>query len=653
MLIAAGCGGLGGSSGSDDSDGSGGTSVSIEGTVSYESVLPICDPTCHLDYDNLQTLPIRNAVIQVVSGTTVLATTQSSDTGHYAVTFTGSNARLLVIAEMTDPPVAILDNTDNGSGYALQSDVIAAGTTSFDVTAKLGWDSAKNIYNTSRVSPPFVLMDTALTAHETCLAGRTLPITPLDIYWAVDNRPESGTIATGQITTSHWDGTALYILGKADIDTDEFDSHVIVHEWTHYMMETQSKLDSLGGSHQEGDILDARLSFHEGLANANSGIVLQDPLYIDTAGAKQENGFSLDLDANHTGDPHPGWFSEFSVQTIIYDLVDTGTETWDNVAVNASDLYDVLLDYFKNSDALSSIYTLIAGLKTRQSASVDVAIDTLVADRNIATIIDDYGTGETNNGGDASTLPLYRDISIGSTASSVALTGAVDGYNKATANRYYRLTGNGSTLVAKATCDIAGIAVIVYDHEIFYSRSDGQIGETTCSAGVCSFSVTFSTTANRKYVINIIDNTDLDTTHHCTVSLHVSPASTLVVAANKSRRHEKPSAPVRFRADLANSIVNVDFLSAGKDVVVQVRGIDGLQTPEVSLQQPAIARGQTLAIPVRYVGAGILVMQVRGTFDGLPMHKVVSFDVDAPVAKRAKLAAPNIGGRRLHILTNN
>jgi len=630
------------------------TNFSLQGTVSYESVSPVCDPNCHLDYSNIQTLPIRNANINIVVGTNVIATTKSDAIGHYSVNFSGSGARLLVLAEVTDPPIRVLDNTLQDSGYALQSEVIADGTTSLDMTAKLGWDSSRNTYTVSRASPPFALLDTAHAAYDFCLAGRRLTLTPLDIYWSVDNRPENGDVTDGQITTSNWNGSALYILGKADIDTDEFDSHVITHEWTHYMMQTLSKLDSLGGVHQEGDILDLRLSLHEGLANANSGIVLHDPIYIDTSGTRQQDGFSLDLDANHTGDAHPGWFSEFSIQTIVYDLVDAGAETWDHVAISPSALYDVLLGYFKDAAALSSIYSLITGLKATQSISVNSAIDTLVADRSITTITDDYGTGETNNGGDPNNLPLYRDIDIGAVSASFALTGAVDGYNKATSNRYFRLTGNGSTLVAKATCDVEGIGVIVYDQEKAYSDNNGQLGETSCSAGVCSFSVTFPTSANNKYVINILDDTDVAATHHCTVSLKNSTSGALLAARKIQRIYEqKTSAPVQIRADLKNSMIAIDFSDSAKDIVVSIRGIDGLQMQEVSLQQAVVEQWKTLSIPVQLLGRGILVVQVRGIFNDVPMHKVVSFDIGTPTTKHAKPGAAIINGKRWHILGND
>jgi hypothetical protein len=56
----------------------------------------------------------------------------------------------------------------------------------------------------------------------------------------------------------------MFLLGKEDVDTDEFDTHVVVHEWGHYFESAVSRSDSPGGNHALGDLLDARLAFGEG-----------------------------------------------------------------------------------------------------------------------------------------------------------------------------------------------------------------------------------------------------------------------------------------------------------------------------------------------------------------------------------------------------
>jgi len=38
----------------------------------------------------------------------------------------------------------------------------------------------------------------------------------------------------GRLEPRHYYDGKLYILGDANSDTDEFDDHVIIHDWGHY-----------------------------------------------------------------------------------------------------------------------------------------------------------------------------------------------------------------------------------------------------------------------------------------------------------------------------------------------------------------------------------------------------------------------------------
>src|SRR5690606_40072898 len=51
-------------------------------------------------------------------------------------------------------------------------------------------------------------------------------------------------------------GDVIYLLGAENVDTDEFDTHVILHEWAHYFEKALSRTDTIGGMHQYADYLD-------------------------------------------------------------------------------------------------------------------------------------------------------------------------------------------------------------------------------------------------------------------------------------------------------------------------------------------------------------------------------------------------------------
>ncbi|MEZ4466041.1 MAG: hypothetical protein R3F43_16705 [bacterium] len=249
-----------------------------------------------------------------------------------------AQVRVAVWAEMAAPRARVIDNTDAGSLYGVLSpfppeppiDAAEAGT--HDVRLSADWGPAG--FDGPRVAGPFALLDTARTASQAVLAARPgLALVPLTIQWSVLNDRCNGDDAAGCIGTSHWDGRALSILGKADVDTDEFDAHVVAHEWTHALEATVGRADSIGGSHSSGQLKDPRLAFGEGLASGVAAMVLHpDPVYIDTTGVGASRGFFQDMQDN-SRDRNPGWFSEATVRTFLYDLFDDDDEPGDAVAL--------------------------------------------------------------------------------------------------------------------------------------------------------------------------------------------------------------------------------------------------------------------------------------------------------------------------------
>jgi len=102
---------------------------------------------------------------------------------------------------------------------------------------------------------------------------------PLDAFWSVNNTLTSPTnIDAGELSASFYRGGSvgqLFLLGNASVDTEEFDDHVVMHEWGHYFEDKFSRSDSIGGAHTIGQSLDARLAFGEGWATALAAIVLE------------------------------------------------------------------------------------------------------------------------------------------------------------------------------------------------------------------------------------------------------------------------------------------------------------------------------------------------------------------------------------------
>jgi len=173
-------------------------------------------------------------------------------------------------------------------------------------------------------------------------------------------------------------------------------------------MDNFSRSDSLGGSHGSSDILDPTVAFGEGFANALSGMIMKDALYLDTGGFSQatvnslldlESDANLDTITEEHGYPLDGFYSESSVQEVVYDIYDSGTSDDDSIGLGFSPIYNVLINGQKNTNAFTSIFSFLYYLKQTNS-SQSTGITSLALNENI-------GSGDEY---DATNFPIYTLI---------------------------------------------------------------------------------------------------------------------------------------------------------------------------------------------------------------------------------------------------
>ena len=262
---------------------------------------------------------------------------------------------------------------------------------------------------------------------------------PTQMRWSVNNRAVSGNREIGEIGTSSYvtqgDDRAVYVLGDAGRDTDEFDSSVVIHEWGHYFEDQVSRSDSIGGPHSLASRLDPRVALGEGFGNALSGIVQGDPLYRDSFGERDAQGFSFSLEASPQDG---GWFSEFSVQSILYDIADSNSDTGDQLSEGFAPIYGALTDpdYLADPGYLS-IFTFADAMR-RTSPGLTGGIDTLLQREDIA-VTDAFGTGEDNDGGVDEALPIYLALPLDGTAVEFCSVPTEEGYNRIGNRQFFRL----------------------------------------------------------------------------------------------------------------------------------------------------------------------------------------------------------------------
>jgi hypothetical protein len=475
------------SGGSDDPPPPQGAVVTVSGVVNYEFPPPntapsICDG---LDFNAVQTRPIRRATVQLLQspGDAVLGSRVSSETGAYSFTVaTQTDVKLRVRAELKQGgaqswDVEVRDNTLHTNGqpvlnqralYVMDGNVFNTGGVdmSRNLTAITGWGGSS--YTGVRAAAPFAILDTIYSAMKFVADhDPSASFPPLDVYWSVNNNSSNGSgdfvtdINNGDIGSSFFVSgfdpalggsvTALFLLGLDGDDTEEFDDHVIAHEWGHYFEDSFSRSDSIGGAHGSNDRLDARVAFGEGWATALSGITLNDPNYCDTLWFQSNlRGFQIDIEnwntINGSGQQTAGWYNEFSVMKLIYDLWDISNDGADTNSLGFAPIYDVMTGPQTTTPAFTSLFTFASALKN-QGTGQNLFIDALLTGENVTAFgIEPYGSTDVNSAGGApDVLPVYTTLRTDGTAVPICSNRQFDAIgpdaagNKLSVHRFLRM----------------------------------------------------------------------------------------------------------------------------------------------------------------------------------------------------------------------
>ncbi|MDM0106612.1 hypothetical protein QTH97_16825 [Variovorax sp. J22R24] len=426
LLVACGGGGGGGSNASalglSGANVSGATTVTLDGVATYDSVP---NTTGALMYAATAPKPVRGALVEIVNNVSsaILSTTTTDSNGAYAVSVPSSTSVIVrVKAQMVQGgsgatwDVSVRDNTQANAIYAMETPAFSTGTAAGtrNLHAPSGWGGSS--YTSGRTAAPFALLDTVYAAQSKVLSVAPAAVFPaLRVFWSVNNVPADGNPALGQIGTTFFtdDGgtPAIYVLGKENVDTDEYDASVVAHEWGHYYQSAFSRDDSPGGSHSMTESLDRRVAFSEGWGNAWSGIVLDRGNYTDAVGVRQAQGSNIDLTTGAS--PNPGWYREASIHSIFWKL---------NSAVGFKPIHDTLTSaQFKNGLAVTSIHPFTAAFGAAAPAGSSALAGLLSAQSISAAPNDPFGTMETNSGGIsgvANPIPLYRSAAVGGSTSA-------------------------------------------------------------------------------------------------------------------------------------------------------------------------------------------------------------------------------------------
>ncbi len=479
------------------------TTVTLQGAVTFDLVPAVAGRG--LDYAQTVARPARGVTVEIVSAGAVLATTATDLVGHYAfVVASNTDVSLRVRAEMVrlgSPSwdFRVVDNVNSDALYTLAGAVFNTGTADLtrDLHAASGWTGSA--YTATRSAAPFAILDVLYDSAQVVLGvAPTTVFPPLQMRWSTGNVPVSGA-SPGEIGSSRFvAGLGIELLGAAEQDTDEYDRHVIAHEWGHYLEQSFSRSDSIGGAHSITDQLDMRLAFSEGWANTFSAIATGESVYVDTLGAGQAHNFSMDLEQSpNRRNPNPGWFNEEAVQSLLFDLYDDGrdvppgTLTLDDIALGFGPLFDVMISAQRQTLALTSVFSLVDALKRARPADAPL-IDQLTTAQGMRPVADEYGATETNYGVPTKRTPQAVAADFHSVYDTVAVNGpavnvcslddftsvATGAGNKLASRRFVRFavtTPGPHVVTARAVAPLLGAA----DPDLKLHAPDGSVLAST------------------------------------------------------------------------------------------------------------------------------------------------------------------------------
>lgn len=289
--------------------------VVIAGTAQYED--RTYDAT---GFTGVACLPVRNATVELVSGSTAVLTTTTDATGAYSFASpTAGSYYVRVLAQSGTVYNAMVKDDRDQAIYAVKSATmtIAAGE-AWTVPLSAGMTGA---------GPAFNIYDNILKAQSVLQKyspGTTLPT--LIAYWY-----------DGKTTGTYYSmvgGTHTLDLLGSPTDSDAYDDSVILHEMGHYAAAVFSKDSSGGGAHSLTGHYDIRLTWSEGWANFFSSLVKAEKgesnpyVYVDTNGGTGTGSatlsFMFEIDTPSFAATATGADNEVAVANVLWTIYSAG-----------------------------------------------------------------------------------------------------------------------------------------------------------------------------------------------------------------------------------------------------------------------------------------------------------------------------------------
>ncbi len=491
--------------------------VSPSGTLSYQ-YFPI-GTNNRIDYANGNVLPARGITVQLLDPLdTVLSSTKTNNSGAYSFSSVSVSGtfKIRMVAELKSTSAPIMDITVRnatagstvGSIYTVSSSSVTASTCTSSCTVHVTATHPSSATNASNASGPFAILDVVKRGVD-----KVLTVDGSTTFPTLSIKTNSNTDGSYFTQSSSTCGTGvpncIVLLGDEFSDPDHFDKAVIAHEFTHYLEGALSRSDSIGGAHSTNDHLEPRVAYGEGLGNAMGGIINDSKDYRDSTSS---GGFSFDLETGtHTT---KGFYSESSVQSVIWDLYDSSSDSknsqTDSLSMTFAQIWAAVTS-LRTVDSITHFHEFAKSLKAANSGSAAditaiMAMESIATDEasetNVSSVASAGGAAShTCTGGSSgyAYTPLIQSV----TADTGDLTGlnssqfcGLTSYanNKLFGSRFYKITpASSGTLTVSVTdgqTDQEALAVILTRRGVVISGSDTLVPSVNAGTIARNFSVT-------------------------------------------------------------------------------------------------------------------------------------------------------------------
>ena len=463
-----------------------------------------------LDLSQPVMVPIREARVDVFSQLTgaVFSVAGTDRYGNFrALVPVGSEYALRALSQSSESGVAVADNTSGGALY-----LVSAGIEVETAPVLLALDA-------DRTSGAFNILEVIRQGNAFLRAmDSDLPVPTMGIFWSPNNTATAGDADQGQIggTFFNAETNTAFILGDRATDSDEFDDSVILHEYAHLLATRFSRDDSRGGPHVLGDALDPRVAWSEGWANFFSALVRNSPIYRDSLGFGGEAVLEYNLEENVPIGDQPGYWSEFSVHSILWDLADSTPDTGDAIEIPLPVIWEAFLQLSDDTfvyvpsflDRLTSLLPLEAsGIEQiTRMRSIDYVASALPSVSNpfprlvggtdtVTGDVDSLSRGRVNLA--QSAHHYVFDVDGGAVSIRLDITGLGQGQNPNSNDLDLFLTDSGGRVLARSDRGLDGQSELIstflpagrYVIEIRSFYTQGETGALVFNSGSYSLQI--------------------------------------------------------------------------------------------------------------------------------------------------------------------